>query len=42
MGLENPLIILVVEDDHLIQCVVEQSLTDGGFESPSGGDRLVG
>jgi DNA-binding response OmpR family regulator len=33
MGLENPLIILVVEDDHLIQCVVEQSLTDGGFES---------
>jgi DNA-binding response OmpR family regulator len=25
-------IILVVEDDHLIQSVVEETLTDGGFE----------
>jgi DNA-binding response OmpR family regulator len=25
-------VILVVEDDHLIQSVVEESLTDGGFE----------
>jgi DNA-binding response OmpR family regulator len=32
MGLENQLVILVVEDDHLIQSLVEESLTDGGFE----------
>jgi CheY-like chemotaxis protein len=32
MGLENLLVILVVEDDPLIQSVVEESLTDGGFE----------
>src|SRR3984885_11026751 len=32
MGLENPLVILVVEDDHLVQSVVEDCLTDGGFE----------
>ncbi|MEO8320415.1 MAG: response regulator [Bradyrhizobium sp.] len=25
-------IILVVEDDHLIQSVIEDALTDGGFE----------
>jgi DNA-binding response OmpR family regulator len=31
-GLENLLVILVVDDDHLVQSVVEQSLTDGGFE----------
>jgi CheY-like chemotaxis protein len=30
--LENPLVILVVEDDHLVQSVVEEALTDGGFE----------
>jgi DNA-binding response OmpR family regulator len=29
---ENLLVILVVEDDHLIQNIVEESLTDGGFE----------
>jgi DNA-binding response OmpR family regulator len=29
---ENSLIILVVEDDHLIQSVVEESLTEGGFK----------
>ncbi len=28
----NLQVILVVEDDHLIQSVVEESLTDGGFE----------
>jgi DNA-binding response OmpR family regulator len=32
MELENLLVILVVEDDHLVQSVVEESLTDGGFE----------
>jgi DNA-binding response OmpR family regulator len=31
-GLENQLVILVVEDDHLVQSLVEESLTDGGFE----------
>jgi DNA-binding response OmpR family regulator len=31
-GLENLLVILVVDDDHLVQSVVEESLTDGGFE----------
>jgi DNA-binding response OmpR family regulator len=31
-ALENPLVILVVEDDHLIQSVVEAALADGGFE----------
>jgi DNA-binding response OmpR family regulator len=29
---ENLLVILVVEDDPLVQSVVEESLTDGGFE----------
>jgi DNA-binding response OmpR family regulator len=28
----NLQVILVVEDDHLIQSIVEESLTDGGFE----------
>jgi DNA-binding response OmpR family regulator len=28
----NLQVILVVDDDHLIQSVVEESLTDGGFE----------
>ena len=30
--MENLQVILVVEDDHLVQSVVEESLTDGGFE----------
>ena len=30
--MEDLLIILVVEDDHAIQSVVEEALTDGGFE----------
>jgi CheY-like chemotaxis protein len=29
---ESLQVILVVEDDHLVQSVVEDSLTDGGFE----------
>ena len=31
-GVEKQPIILVVEDDQLIQSIVEESLTDGGFE----------
>ena len=31
-GVENLLVILVVEDDQLIQSLVEETLTDGGFE----------
>jgi CheY-like chemotaxis protein len=31
-GVENLPVILVVEDDHLIRSVVEESLADGGFE----------
>jgi DNA-binding response OmpR family regulator len=31
-GVENLLMILVVEDDHLIQSIVEETLTEGGFE----------
>jgi len=30
--LEDLLVILVVEDDHAIQSVVKEALTDGGFE----------
>jgi DNA-binding response OmpR family regulator len=30
--LEDLLVILVVEDDHAIQSIVEEALTDGGFE----------
>ena len=30
--MEDLLVILVVEDDHAIQGVVEEALTDGGFE----------
>ena len=30
--MENLLVILVVEDDHLIQSIVEESLSEGGFE----------
>jgi CheY-like chemotaxis protein len=29
---QNLPVILVVEDDHLVQTVVEDSLTEGGFE----------
>jgi DNA-binding response OmpR family regulator len=29
---ENLPVILVVEDDHLVQSVIEDGLTDGGFE----------
>jgi CheY-like chemotaxis protein len=31
-ALENLVVILVVEDDQLIQGVIEEALTDGGFE----------
>jgi DNA-binding response OmpR family regulator len=31
-GVENLPVILVVEDDHLVQSVVEEALVDGGFE----------
>jgi DNA-binding response OmpR family regulator len=31
-GVQNLLVILVVEDDHLIQSIVEETLTEGGFE----------
>jgi DNA-binding response OmpR family regulator len=31
LGLENLLVIMVVEDDHLIQSIVEETLTAGGF-----------
>ena len=30
--MENLPVILVVEDDHLVQSVIEDGLTDGGFE----------
>ena len=30
--MENLVVILVVEDDQLIQGVIEEALTDGGFE----------
>ena len=31
--MQDALTILVVEDDHLIQAMVEEALSDGGFES---------
>ncbi len=37
--MENAVAILVVEDDQLIQSMVEETLTDGGFEI---GDRDLG
>jgi DNA-binding response OmpR family regulator len=42
-GVENLPVILVVEDDHLVQGVVEDSLTDGGFEiaTASSGENAV-
>jgi DNA-binding response OmpR family regulator len=41
--LENLPVILVVEDDHLVQSVVGESLTDGGFEvaTASSGEDAV-
>ena len=40
---ENLLVILVVEDDQLVQSVVEESLTDGGFETviASSGENAI-
>jgi DNA-binding response OmpR family regulator len=40
---ENLLIILVVEDEQLLQSIVEESLTDGGFETviASSGENAV-
>jgi DNA-binding response OmpR family regulator len=41
---ENQLLILVVEDDPPIQVVVEDALTDGGFEpaiAPSGEEAVT-
>jgi DNA-binding response OmpR family regulator len=40
---ENLPVILVVEDDHLIRSVVEESLADGGFEivTASSGENAV-
>src|SRR6204780_5959508 len=42
-GGENLLVILVVEDDQLVQSVVEENLTDGGFETviASSGENAV-
>jgi DNA-binding response OmpR family regulator len=42
-GVEKLPVILVVEDDHLVQSVVEDSLTDGGFEivMASSGENAV-
>lgn len=42
-GVENLLVILVVEDDQLIQSFVEEALTDGGFETviASSGENAV-
>lgn len=41
--MENVLIILVVEDDHLVRSVVEDALTDGGYEivAASSGEDAV-
>jgi DNA-binding response OmpR family regulator len=43
-GVENLPVILVVEDDHLIQSVIEESLIDGRFEIviASSGEDAVG
>jgi CheY-like chemotaxis protein len=42
--MENPLVIMVVEDDQLIQSVVEETLGEGGFEVAlaSSGEKAVG
>ena len=42
--MENQVMILVVEDDQLIQGVIEEALTDGGFETTiaSSGEEAIG
>jgi len=42
-GVENLPIILVVEDDHLVSSVVEESLVDGGFQTTiaSSGENAI-
>jgi CheY-like chemotaxis protein len=42
--LEDQLVVLVVEDDHEIQIIVEDALTEGGFEpaiAPSGEEAVT-
>jgi CheY-like chemotaxis protein len=41
---ENQLLVLVVEDDQLVQSVVEETLSDGGFEAviASSGEDAIG
>ena len=42
--MENQIVVLVVEDDQLIQSLVEESLSDGGFETviaPTGEDAVA-
>lgn len=43
MGLKDLPIILVAEDDHSIQSIVEQALTEGGFETAiaASGEEVV-
>jgi len=41
---ENQIVVLVVEDDQLVQGLVEESLSDGGFEpviAPTGEDAVA-
>ena len=42
--MEYQVVILVVEDDQLIQGVIEEALTDGGFETTiaSSGEEAIG
>ena len=41
--MENQIVVLVAEDDQLVQSVVEDCLSDGGFEAviASSGDNAV-
>ena len=41
--MENQIVVLVVEDDQLVQSVVEDCLSDGGFEAviATSGDNAV-
>lgn len=42
--MENQIVVLVVEDDQLLQSLVEESLSDGGFEAviaPTGEDAVA-
>jgi DNA-binding response OmpR family regulator len=44
IALQDQLFILVVEDDEQIQTIVEDALTEGGFESavaPSGEEAVT-